>query len=244
MGYVDFARFYDRLTENVDYKAMAGYYIDVLARSGIKKGELLDLACGSGALSVFFQNAGFKVTGADASEEMLTVAASKSRKINLLRIDMTQMGFENDFDAVICAMDSLNHLADLDSMRSAFDCIYRSLKKGGVFAADLNTPYKHLNVLADNAFIFDYDGLFCSWQNELDINDPLHRVDMYLDFFRETGDGLYERFEDSLSEIAPEPSQVMEMLKKSGFVNVEISGFLTGKDLNPHSEKYLINALK
>lgn len=245
MSYQDFAQFYDLLTENIDYRELAAPYFKALRSFKISEGSsLLDLACGSGSFSVLMEAYGYNVTGADLSEEMLTAAAAKSDSVRWLRADMTNLPFNSEFDSVICCLDSINHLEDLDAIKKTFDGVYRSLKKGGIFAADLNTPFKHMKVLADNAFIFDYEGLFCSWQNELDAESPLCRVDMFLDFFKENKNGSYTRYTDSLSEIAPDPETVIQMLAESGFAVKSVKDFPSGKKLRQKSEKYLVVAQK
>ena len=240
MSYADFALFYDRLTENIDYEALADMYAGLLCG----KGDVLDLACGTGSLSVPLAEREFNVAAADISQDMLTVAAAKSSEVRWLCLDMTELPFEEQFDGVICALDSINHLPDLQAIQQTFDGVYRSLKENGVFAADLNTPYKHREVLGNNAYTFDYDGLYCGWQNELDESDPLCRVDMYLDFFAENEDGGYTRYSDSVSEIAPSPEQIAEMLRSSGFKSVEISEYITGDKLTGTSEKFTVIAKK
>ena len=246
MSYADFALFYDRLTDNIDYEALAEMYAGLLCRYGAKGGGLLDLACGTGSLAVPLAERGFKVTAADISEDMLTVAAAKSSEVKWLCCDMTELPFEGQFDAVVCALDSINHLPDLSAMQDTFDGIYRSLKAGGVFAADMNTPYKHREVLGNNAYTFDYETLYCGWQNELDEGDSDRpcRVDMFLDFFAENEDGSYTRYSDSLSEIAPQPEQIAEMLKKSGFAYIEVCEYPTGEKLTDTSEKFTVIAKK
>ena len=245
MSYSDFALFYDRLTLNIDYEALADIYAGLLCRYGVKKGgELLDLACGTGSLSVPLAERDFNVTAADISQDMLTVAAAKSSRVRWLCLDMTALPFEGEFDGVICALDSINHLPDLKAVQKTFDGVYRSLKEGGVFAADLNTPFKHREILGNNAFTFDYEGLYCGWQNELDEGDPLDRVDMFLDFFEENEDGSYTRYSDSLSEIAPEPELIVQMLEKSGFRDIEVSEYITGDKLTDKSEKFTVTAKK
>ena len=245
MSYSDFALFYDRLTENIDYEALADIYAGLLCKRGAAKGgELLDLACGTGSLSVPLAEHGFNVTAADISEDMLTVAAAKSDEIHWVKCDMTRLPFDGQFDAVVCALDSINHLPDLSAIQQTFDGVYRSLKEGGVFAADLNTPFKHREILGNNAFTFDYEGLYCGWQNEPDEDNPLCRVDMFLDFFAENEDGSYTRYSDSLSEIAPEPEKIVQMLEKSGFRDIELCEYPTGEKLTDTSEKFTVTAKK
>lgn len=248
MSYGDFARFYDLLTENIDYANLAEYYSRILEKYGGSKEnkELLDLACGSGGLSLPLKNLGYKVTGCDLSPEMLTEAAGKSDEIRWLCLDMTDLPFKEQFDFVICGLDSLNHLESAEKIEAAFKSVYSALRSGGVFAADMNTVYKHENVLGNNAFIFDYEGLYCGWQNELGEADPLHRVDMFLDFFSENPDGGYTRYEDSLSEIALPVEEIEKMLVKCGFRICEISEYQTGLDLSRavNAEKFAFAARK
>ena len=245
MSYADFALFYDRLTDNIDYEALADMYAGLLCKSGCKNGgEVLDLACGTGSLTVLLAKRGFDLTAVDASQEMLTAASIKNSEVRWLCCDMRSLPFEEQFDGVVCALDSINHLPDSSAIQQTFDGVYRSLKKGGIFAADMNTPFKHRKILGNNAYTFDYEGLYCGWQNELDGEDELCRVDMLLDFFEENEDGSYTRYSDCLSEIAPEPEQIVKMLENSGFVGIELSEYITDEKLSDTSEKFTITAIK
>ena len=76
-GYGDFSYYYDMLTENVDYEKRCDYMCNLLAENGIGKGILLDLACGTGTVSLLLSEMGYDVIGVDASEEMLSVAQEK-----------------------------------------------------------------------------------------------------------------------------------------------------------------------
>ncbi|MDE6580394.1 MAG: class I SAM-dependent methyltransferase, partial [Ruminiclostridium sp.] len=66
MSYTDFAKYYDILTDNVDYNDIAFYYSDILQKYGSKKGKLLDLGCGTGHLTTRLERLGFSdITGCD-----------------------------------------------------------------------------------------------------------------------------------------------------------------------------------
>ena len=70
-SYGDFAYYYDMLTENVDYDKRCEYICGLLAENGVSEGILLDLACGTGTLSLMLSEKGYDVIGVDGSEEML-----------------------------------------------------------------------------------------------------------------------------------------------------------------------------
>lgn len=247
MSYRDFAKYYDILTDNVDYNNIAYYYCDILHKYGVKGGSLLDLGCGTGSLAIRMEKLGFSdITGCDFSPDMLKAASEKSDTIKWLRCDMRELPFKNSFDAVIAALDSVNHLDGKEAIGQAFDSVYGSLKKGGIFAADLNTPYKHQYILANNIFTFDYEdeGLYCVWENERLPDDPLNRIDMFLEFFEQQKDGNYKRTSDSLSEIALPPEEIIQMLAASGFEVLECSEYLTGGELEETSDKFTVIAKK
>ena len=77
-SYGIFADFYDALTLNVDYKERARYIVDTLKSLNHDMGLTLDLACGTGKLTLELKKLGVDVYGADASEDMLSVAYEKA----------------------------------------------------------------------------------------------------------------------------------------------------------------------
>ena len=74
---------YDALTYDVPYEKIAAYFETLLRRSGVEAQTVLDLACGTGSLSVLLAARGFRVLGVDCSEEMLTVASEKAAELAL-----------------------------------------------------------------------------------------------------------------------------------------------------------------
>ena len=78
--YAAFAAFYDRLTGDVDYAGLAAYLREVFLRhQGAVPRTLLDLACGSGSLSLELA-ADAEVIGVDGSEDMLALAGEKAAR--------------------------------------------------------------------------------------------------------------------------------------------------------------------
>ena len=59
-GYADFAAFYDRLTDDVGYPQRAEYIAGLLAEHGVQTGMVLDLACGTGSLTLELSRRGYR----------------------------------------------------------------------------------------------------------------------------------------------------------------------------------------
>lgn len=217
-SYNEFAMLYDQLTENVNYEARSEFISSFLIAKGIDKGNLLDLACGTGSFANEFVKLGYDVTGVDYSEDMLTVAHNKlNGDAILVKASMTEFSNENFYDAIICMLDSINHLESENSVQEAFDRAYENLKDGGVFIFDVNTIYKHQKVLGNNTFIYDEDDYYLVWDNEL-VNDKTVRI--LLDMFFFNGES-YDRYSEEWEEIAYKNEELISMLNKSGFKNVE-----------------------
>ena len=82
-SYNEFAPFYDRFIRPVDYPARARYF-DALLKPMLGEGRLmLDLACGTGSLSVEMARLGYEVIGVDGSQEMLAYAQQKAYEADL-----------------------------------------------------------------------------------------------------------------------------------------------------------------
>ena len=77
-AYGPLAQVYDLFTQDVDYDALYAYLRSLLASVDARPASVLDLACGTGSMSLRFAADGYRVVGADLSEEMLTVAQDKT----------------------------------------------------------------------------------------------------------------------------------------------------------------------
>ena len=240
-GYGDFATAYDLLTFNVPYDEIAEYYAEILCKMTEGK-RLLDMGCGTGSLTVRLAERGFEVIGQDASPEMLSIAAEKSSKVMWICQNMEETEIGGKVDAVISTLDSVNHLDGRDAVLNCFRRAADCLESGGAFVFDVNTVYKHREILGDNTFIYDVDGVYCAWTNTFDPQD--NGVDIELDLFFENEDGTYSRGGESFRETAFSADEYRQMLETAGFEVVNILEYLTYNIPKDDSEKLLISAKK
>lgn len=219
-GYSAFARYYDQLTANIDYKKRGEYFHSIIQKFKTTKDNiLLDLACGTGSISEVMAGLGYDVIGVDNSDEMLGMAIEKKfdsgLNIQYLCQDMRKLDMFGTIDITICALDSINHLASLNDVRKVFENVAFFSELGGLFIFDVNTLYKHRKVLADNTFTYETDDVYCVWENTL--NRETDEVKMNLEFFEREENGLWSRSSDSFSEKAYSEKDIDELLSQSGF---------------------------
>ena len=145
-------------------------------------GKLLDLGCGVGQYSKYFDDKGFSVTSADISERALAYLSEKYAGIDTVRVDMTQpLPFaDNSFDVVFANL-SIHFFSESDT-RSLIAEVKRILKDDGIFVGSCNSSkaYKYIadcsSVLEDGFYredggrtvrLFDkaqFNRFFADWQ--------------------------------------------------------------------------------
>ena len=238
-GYGDFAYYYDLLTENVDYESRCEYICNLLAENGVSKGILLDLACGTGTMSMLLSDKGYDVIGVDASEDMLSVAQEKKmesgKDIMFLCQRMEELDLFGTINAAVCTLDSINHITDEKTVQQVFSKVSLFMEDKGIFLFDVNTPYKHREVLGDNTFIYDMDDVYCVWQNSTDKKTLLTEVS--LDIFEkdtEEEEDVYYRYSEEFSEKGYELSQIEKWLTEYKF---EVLGIFEEMTKNAVSER-------
>lgn len=220
MDYANFAAFYDALTRNVEYEKRAAR-LHALIRKFIRtntEGTLLtDLACGSGSLSEALARLGYDVIGVDNSPAMLSRAMEKKMQsglpIQYLCQDMRELDMFGTIDVTVCMLDSLNHLPSLADVQKVFDRVSLFAQPGGLFLFDMNTLYKHREVLGDRVFLYDLDEVFCAWENRL--HSDCATVEMQLTFFEKDGES-YFRSDEFITEVAYGTTEIEAALRKSG----------------------------
>ena len=229
-SYGVFAQYYDSLTQNAEYKVRSEFISGFFNSENKRDYHILDIACGTGTVAKYLSDMGYSVSGLDISEEMLSVASSKLCA-PLYKSDMRDFDFNKSFDACICTLDSLNHLENTEDWQRCFESVYKSLKKDGLFIFDVNTVYKHNEILADNTFVFDTDECFLCWDNELIESG---KVRIILDFFIPIDEdrNAYQRFNEDFIEQAFEIEEITAMLE-----NFEILGIYDDMSKNaPHDK--------
>lgn len=233
-GYEIFSSYYDELTFNVDYDKRVKYICDILSRLKHNFGLSLDLACGTGTLTIMLKEKGVDIIGVDSSVDMLSVASMKSfdKGMNILFVNqlMQELELPYNVDTCICTLDAINHIIDLDDIEKTFSKVYKYLNVGGCFIFDVNTVYKHQKILGNNCFTYDVDDVFLTWNNKLEKNNI---VDISLEFDDRCGNIYYENFKERAYEI----NELQNMLQNIGFEVVNIYDDLTFNTVSEESEK-------
>ncbi len=240
--YRDLAKVYDRLTD-IDAGQWADVVENILKAEVSPRARVLDLACGTGSISYELASRGYRMVGADLSEEMLAVAEGKLREfaVPLYKADMRRLPALGDFEAVICLSDSMNYLANEEELAGVLEGLHRLTPKLLIF--DLNTPYYLSQVLGDNSFSHVEDDLAYVWDNSFDPEQGV--CEMRLTFFvKSPGGPAYARFDEVHVEKAFKLARVRELLGETGWNLRGVYDGYTSRPAGMESERWLFVSTK
>lgn len=238
-GYGDFAYYYDLLTENVDYESRCNYIHSLLAENGIGKGILLDLACGTGTASFLLSQKGYDMIGVDASAEMLSVAQEKKAEsgedIIFLCQKMEELDLFGTINGAVCTLDSINHVTNEATVKEIFRRVSLFMEDKGIFIFDVNTPFKHREILGNNTFVYDMDEVYCVWQNSTD-SELLTSISLDI-FEKDEEDDVYYKYSEQFCEKGYDLSDIENWVKEYKFDVIGIYEEMTKQPVKEDTQR-------
>ncbi|MFN2245059.1 MAG: class I SAM-dependent DNA methyltransferase [Anaerolineae bacterium] len=136
-----YARFYD--PDLGDWDVDIRMYEQFAARCG---SPILELGCGTGRVLLPLARQGYRITGIDASAEMLEQARAKiaanelTGRVTLVRQEMGELELKERFNMAFLALNSFAHLHTTDEQLAALAQIRLHLKPGGLLIVDMFNP--------------------------------------------------------------------------------------------------------
>jgi SAM-dependent methyltransferase len=107
-------------------------------------GDILELACGTGRITIPLAEAGVRITGLDLAEGMLRQARVKSAEkgvtVDWLLGDCRSLELGRKFNLVFFPFNSIAHLHSPEGIRACFDGVKKHLSDQGRFIVDIFNP--------------------------------------------------------------------------------------------------------
>lgn len=236
--YGDFAAVYDKFQE-IDYRAFLDFYEEVFVRCGVQPELVLDLACGTGNITIGMAEEGYDMIGVDLSPQMLQHAMDKARAKGLdilfLQQDMTDFELYGTVDAVVCALDGVNYIENTKKLRRMFHWVENYLNPGGVMIFDVNTEYKFRCLLGDRSFVYEDDTAYCVWNNAYDEKTKTALFD--LNIFMREANGRYTRHDEEQKEYAYTIETLTDAAVSAGLAAVGVYGGLDFSQPSAETER-------
>lgn len=236
--YEKFAYAYDQMMTNVNYARWAHYIESLLDKYDCKPRQILDLACGTGALTFLLASKGYEMTGVDRAIGMLDIAREKAEKhdvdIAFHHGDMLDFQLNQQFDVILCTYDSINYAINEDELSRVFQCVSAHLEPDGLFIFDVTTERNIVEHFHNKTFSENHADYTYIWKNSYLYHTKICRT--LLTFFIREGT-LFHRFEEVHQQKIFEVNTVNDLLKASGYKPLSAYDMYTFNWWNRYSDR-------
>ncbi|MGX7030912.1 class I SAM-dependent DNA methyltransferase [Vagococcus zengguangii] len=221
MTYENFAFVYDEVMDTTLYEE----WLDFSKRHlNPDTKEVLELACGTGALAVEFAKAGYEVTALDLSEEMLMVASARVANedeeldIQFVQGDMMDLSEVGTYDAITCFSDSICYMPDRQAVQQVFDTVYDALEEGGKFIFDVHSLHQVNEVFPDYSYHYQTEDFAFLWDSFP--GEKENSIEHFLTFFVKDEENFL-RFDELHQERTYSIENYYTMLENANFTAIE-----------------------
>lgn len=236
--YEDIAKFYDRLGWSSFPLKLWDQLKEYFIQENLNPTKHLDIACGTGTLSIKIASEGILSEGLDYSSEMIKIARNNSKSanldINFYHADIRNFKLNKKYDFITCTFDSINHLLSLEEWKQSFSSVKFHLNDTGIFVFDVNTlkalreRWNSININKDS------QGNYLI-QKSIYYEDKGIASATFTAFAKEEN-GLYDSFEETFTEIAFSSSEITGILIEVGFNQITITDCNFNRLTNPDEE--------
>ncbi|MFD3447665.1 class I SAM-dependent DNA methyltransferase [Microbacteriaceae bacterium 4G12] len=241
MSYERFAFLYDELMSDVPYEK----WVEFVERYMEHKGSILDLACGTGNITLPLAKKGYNVVGVDLSEDMLAVAQQKLAEVGLFvpfyQQDMRELDLSQTFDCITIFCDSLNYLLEESSIQETFQKVWEHLRDDGLFLFDVHSLYKMHHLFQNQTYTVNEEDVALIW-NCFEGEHP-DSVEHEMTFFVRDED-IYRRFDEFHTQRTYPVESLLAWLEKAGFSVISVTGDFTEAKVTSETERIFIAAQK
>lgn len=185
----EYADVYDRMYADKDYERECDL-ITAALESPQPDMRVLDMGCGTGGHALTLARRGYAVSGVDLSEEMISVAATKSARAGV-RVewhvgDIVDARVDGTYDIVMVMFAVLGYLGEVHRLVAALRNARRHLQPGGKLVFDvwygpavlMQKPEQRVKVIpqADGSLIRAVTPVLKPERNVVDVHTRIWRI--------------------------------------------------------------------
>ncbi|MDR0964281.1 MAG: class I SAM-dependent methyltransferase [Clostridium sp.] len=208
---------------------------------------IVDLGCGTGAMTIRLAQKGYDMIGIDRSPQMLTIAQSKAdalpalpaRPLFLLQ-DMRELDLYSTVGAFISICDAVNYLLEDGDMRKVFEQVNTYLYPGGIFIFDFHTPYYYQKVIGESTIAQNHENAAVIWENIYDSQTNINQYDVTI--FTKDQDDRFIRHQEIHYQRAYTPAQIQTLLEQANLELLTMCDEATLTTPQPDSQRIYVVA--
>lgn len=236
--YSTLAKYYDRFMADFPYNKWGDFLVPKL---DITK-PMLELACGTGNLTMELYKRGFKISGLDLDTNMLSIAQCKGWEeglsVNFFQQNMIRASIKG-YNDIICPCDGINSLTNPEDLERFFGNIASQLR--GKFIFDFSTKAKLLT-LDNQVFYEDHEDVTYFWETQYSHKEDI--ATMHLTFFTKQKNGSYLRDDTIITQRGLTLEYILKLLEKYNLNDLGVYDDYTDKAPNSYSQRIVIECKK
>ena len=227
------------------YERWVDYIEELFTRSDFSPSTMVDIACGTGNMTILLAEKGYDIIGIDSSEDMLYMAKEKSLSkglnIPFIHQDIRNLALHGPVDVITCMCDGFNYILSKGELITIFKKIYELLNRQGFLIFDISSYYKLSTILGDNIMADASEDISLIWFNTFDGHDDICCMD--LTFFVSEG-CQYRRFDETHYQRAYRLKDVEILLANARFSNIQVFHPFTFEPPKADSHRWVFIAQK
>ena len=211
--------------------------LSVLKLADFEKGDILDLCCGPGRFAIPLARMGYSVTGVDATGFLLDIARNRASLENVevewVEEDMRSFRRSGSYDLVLNMFTSFGYFQDHADNMKVLENVKESLRHGGKFVMEIMGKETLASIFHSVTDEETDDGLLLIQRHR--IEDGWNRIEN--DWLLIDKESVLGRWK--FSHWVYSANELKNMLRDSGFSNVDVYGNLEGAPYNSESGRLI-----
>ena len=228
------------------------FYIEYAKK---QNGNILELGCGTGRVSIELAKLGYFITGLDLSEQMLEIYKNKIKglpknireKIEIINGNMAEFEIDKKYSLIIAPFRAFQALTKENDIKNCLKCIKSHLSENGIFIINVFRPNKELDEswCSEEKIQWERDDekngthvVKKDWREKIDIKDQI----IYPKFIYEVigKNGHMEKYIEELELKYYYYEQLTKLLKDNGFKIMEEYGWYDKSGIKEGKEMIII----
>ena len=230
------SKYYHILYKNRDEQEAVFFLNKIINHIKLKKGKVLDVACGKGRHAKYLNKIGLNVVGIDLSKNSIYFAKKyENEKLKFYVHDMRNVFKENEYNLVTNLFTSVGYFEDHKDEQKAINSMAKNLKKEGMLLIDFMNVKKVINSLipSEKKIIDDINFNIKRSFNENYIIKDIEIIDKEINL----------KFQEKVRTLTL--IDFSKMLEKANLKIIDLFGDYSLSDFNAlHSDRLIILAMK
>jgi len=211
-------------------------------------GNVLEVGCGTGRITIPLARAGHQVCGVDISQPMLDILAEKLKKeskatvenLEVIPGDMRNFNFNEKFKLIFIPFRTFQNLVTDEEQKNCLQCCHQHLEDDGLIIVNVFRPWG----IIDESWIqpeqTDYEttknGVTVKRTHIRESVDSQNQIIYPTLIYYVTESGKTEKFYEYLQMKYFYPDQLRDLLKQNGFEVIDEFGYYDKCKLEDGSE--------